>query len=166
MEVGALGVWEWVSFGAAVLLMVVGALGTVVPVLPGLPLIWLAALGFALVDGFERVDGSFLGWLLLVTVAAEAADHLGRVWGARRYGAGKAGAWGAVIGALVGLFFLPVGLVLGPFLGALVGELLAGRTLPESVRAGWGGLVGTLGSLVVKFIVAMGMTVAFVVKVL
>ena len=166
MEGSVLDAWEWVSFGVAVLLMVVGALGVVVPVLPGLPLIWLAALGFALVDGFERVDWSFLGWLLLITVGAEAADHLGRVWGARRYGAGKAGAWGAVIGALAGLFFLPVGLVLGPFLGALVGELLAGRTLSESVRAGWGGVLGTLGSMVVKFIVAVGMICAFVVKVL
>lgn len=166
VEVETLDLWGWVFFVVALLFMIVGALGTVVPVLPGLPMIWLASLGFALVDGFERVDWPFLGWLLLVTVAAEVADHLGRVWGARRFGAGRAGAWGAVIGALVGLFFLPVGLVLGPFLGALLGELLAGRTLPESVRAGWGGLVGTLGSMAVKVVVAVGMTVAFVVKVL
>ncbi len=160
-----MGVWEWVAFVTAFIFMLIGAAGTVVPVLPGLPLIWLASLGFALVDGFERVDWAFLGGLLLVTVAAEAADHLARVWGARRFGAGRAGAWGAVIGALVGLFFLPVGLVLGPFLGALMGELLAGRSFGESVRAGWGSLLGSVGSMAVKFMVALGMAVAFVLKV-
>lgn len=158
--------WEWTAFAFALLFMLLGVAGTVVPALPGLPLIWLAALGFGFVNGFERVDGTFLIILLVVTVAAEASDHLARVWGARRYGAGKAGAWGAVIGALVGLFFLPIGLIVGPFFGAFIGELLAGRTLVESVRAGWGGLIGTLGSMAVKFVVAWGMTIAFVVKVL
>ena len=157
--------WTWLAFGVALLLMGVGVLGTVVPVLPGVPLIWLTMLGFGLMDGFQRIDGKFLAVLLLVTIAVEAADYLARIWGARRYGAGKAGTWGAVLGALVGMFVLPLGLVLGPFLGALVGELITGRPLKESLRAGWGGLVGTLGSMVVKFTVAVGMVVAFVVKV-
>ncbi|HLT58639.1 MAG: DUF456 domain-containing protein [Limnochordales bacterium] len=161
-----MGGWEWTAFAVALLFMVIGVLGTLVPVLPGIPLIWLAALGFGFVDGFERVDWPFLGGLLLVTVAAETADHLGRMWGARRFGAGRAGAWGAIVGGLAGLFFLPAGLFLGPFLGALAAELLSGRPLEESMRAGWGSLVGTLGSMAVKFVVAVGMTIAFAVKVL
>ena len=121
---------------------------------------------FGLVDKFQHIDGPFLGWLLAVAVAAEAADYWTRAIGARRYGARKAGARGAIIGGILGLFFLPLGLVLGPFLGALIGELLSGRSLDESVRAGWGGLLGTLGSMAVKFVIAVGMTIAFVVKVL
>lgn len=160
MDVG-----QWIAFGVAVVLMGVGVLGTVVPILPGIPLIWISMLLFALFEKFARVDGTFLALMLLVTIAAEAADHLARAWGARRYGAGKAGTWGAVIGAIAGLFFLPIGLLLGPFLGALLGELLSGRSLDESFRAGWGGLLGTLGSMVVKFAVAVAMTIAFVVKV-
>ncbi len=155
----------WVAFGAALLLMVVGVLGTVVPVLPGVPLIWITMLLFGVLEKFQRIDAAFLAVTALVTVAAEVTDHLTRAWGARRYGAGRAGTWGAVIGAVAGLFFLPVGLLLGPFLGALVGELLAGRSVEDSLRAGWGGLLGTLGSIVVKFAVAVAMTVAFVVKV-
>lgn len=145
--------------------MAVGVAGTVVPVLPGVPLIWLAMLGFGIVDKFQRVDATFLVITALVVVASEATDYLTRAWGAKRFGAGRAGTWGAVIGAMAGLFFLPLGLLLGPFLGALTGELLSGRSMQESLRAGWGGLIGTLSSIVVKFAVAVALTVAFVVKV-
>lgn len=155
---------EW-TVVVAVAVMVAGIVGTVVPMLPGLPLIWVTLLVFALVEGFDRVDGTFLGVTLLVTVAAEAGEYYVRAWGARRFRAGRAGAWGAVLGALAGLFFLPLGLVLGPFLGALTAELLSGRNLPQALRAGWGGLVGTLGFLPVKLALAIGMTVAFVLRV-
>lgn len=156
---------EWALFGFVLLIMFVGVMGTVVPVLPGVPLIWIAMLVFAVVEGFARVDATFLVLCLAVVIAAEVADHLARAWGARRFGAGRAGVWGAVIGAILGLFFMPIGLILGPFLGALTGELLAGRTLEESIRAGWGGVVGTLGSMVMKFFVAVGMVMAFLIKV-
>lgn len=157
---------EWTAFGIAICVMLVGVLGTIVPLLPGLPLIWLTMLIYAIVEGFKRVDAAFLGLTLGVLIAAEAADYLGRAWGARRFGASKAGALGAVLGSLVGLFFLPLGLVVGPFLGVVIAELLSGRTTSESVRAGWGGLVGTLGSMAVKLAVAVGMTIVFVVRVL
>lgn len=157
---------EWIAFGVAVFIILIGILGTVLPALPGIPLIWLSMLVFALIEGFERVNAAFLGVTLVVAVAAEAADHLVRVWGARRYGAGRAGAWGTFLGAVAGLFFLPLGLIIGPFLGALVGELLAGRSFDEAFRAGWGGLVGTLGSVVTKFVIGVGMLIAFVITIL
>lgn len=157
---------EWTAFFIALLAMLVGIAGTVVPLLPGLPLIWLAMLGYAFVERFEKVDAAFLGVSLAVLIAAEAADHLGRAWGARRFGASKSGALGAVLGSLAGLFFLPVGLIVGPFVGAAAAELLAGRTPSESIRAGWGGLIGALGSMAVKLAVAAGMTIAFAVRAL
>lgn len=156
----------WIAFVIAVVVMLGGALGTVVPVLPGLPLVWAAMLGFGLIDKMERLDWRFLLINLAVVIAAEVLDYYARAWGARRYGASKAGAAGAIVGAFAGLFFLPVGLVLGPFLGVFIAELLAGRTTDESVRAGWGGLIGTVGSIAMKIAVAFGMIVAFIVKVL
>lgn len=155
-----------IALGIAIVVMVVGVLGTIVPILPGLPLVWITMLLFAIVEGFERINASFLIVTFIVLIAAEVADHLGRAWGARRYGASKAGVWGAVLGTFVGLFFLPIGFFLGPFLGAVVAELLSGRTTSESIRAGWGGLIGALGSIAMKLIVAVGMTIAFIVKVL
>ncbi len=160
-----MGLAGWLGFGLATVVMLIGVAGTVIPVLPGLPLIWITMLVFAIFEGFQRVDGTFLAITLAVTIAAEVAEQLGRSWGARRFGAGRPGSIGAVVGSFVGLFFLPLGLFVGPFLGAAVAELLAGRDASDAIRAGWGGLIGALGSMVFKLVVAIGMTIAFVVKV-
>lgn len=150
----------------ALLAMLVGVIGTFLPAVPGLPLIWLAMGGFALVDGFHQVTPLFLALTFLVVALSQVCEHYARSWGARRFGAGPAGTWGAVIGSVAGLFFMPVGLVLGPFLGAMLGELLAGRDAGAALRAGWGGLVGVLGSIFVNFLVAVSLVVAFVLKVI
>lgn len=146
--------------------MLVGVVGTLIPAIPGIPLIWLAMLGYGALEGFERVGANYLLITLAVVLAAQVAEHYARAFGARRFGAGRAGTWGAVLGSIAGLFFLPLGLVLGPFLGALLFELLAGRPTEEAVRAGFGGLVGVLGSVVFNLIVALGLTASFVIKVL
>ncbi|MBP2016809.1 uncharacterized protein YqgC (DUF456 family) [Symbiobacterium terraclitae] len=151
---------------AAVAVMVLGVLGTLIPALPGLPVIFLAMLGYGAVEGFREMTPGFLIAALLVVAATQVAEHYARAWGARRFGAGRAGAWGAVIGSIAGLFFMPLGLVLGPFLGAALFELFTGRPGGEALRAGVGGLVGVLGSVAVNLVVALGLTVAFIVKVL
>jgi uncharacterized protein YqgC (DUF456 family) len=157
---------QGVLFLIALLVMLVGVAGTLLPALPGLPLIWLAMLGYGLVEGFREMSPAFLAVALLVVAATQVAEHYARAWGARTFGAGKAGAWGAVIGSIAGLFFMPIGLVLGPFLGAMLFELVAGRSGEQALKAGVGGLVGVLGSVVVNLVVALGLTVAFVMKVL
>lgn len=157
---------ETIAFLLAVVLMLVGVAGTLMPALPGLPLIWLTMLGYGAVEGFKEMDAQFLTITLVVVALSFFSEHYAKAWGARRFGAGRAGAWGAVIGSIVGLFFMPIGLVLGPFLGALLAELMAGRTASEAVRAGWGGLIGVLGSVVVNVVLALSLTVAFVIKVI
>jgi uncharacterized protein YqgC (DUF456 family) len=145
----------------ALLLMLVGLVGTVLPAVPGLPLIWIAMLGYAIADQFRHTSGWFLMITLLLVILTQVAEHLTKAWGARRFGAGRAGTWGAVVGSLIGLFFIPVGLLLGPFVGAMVGELLTGRQFPQAVRAGLGGVVGVLGSIVVNLAIALTLIVAF-----
>lgn len=146
----------------ALLVMVAGWVGTFFPSIPGLPIIWLAALVYAITTGFQSI-----GWLFLILAGAvvllvQVAEHLTRAWGAKRFGASKWGTWGAVIGSIVGLFFMPLGLFLGPFLGALLAELVQGRTLAEASKAGVGGLVGMLGSVVINVLVGLGLIVAFI----
>lgn len=155
-----------IAFVVALGMMVVGVVGTLVPALPGLPVIWLAMIGYGLVEGFHAMSPAFLVVSTLVVIGAGVAEHYARAWGAKRFGAGKAGAWGTVIGSIAGLFFMPIGLVLGPFLGALLFELMAGRSGNEALKAGVGGVVGVLGSVVVNLGVALGLTIAFVVKVM
>jgi uncharacterized protein YqgC (DUF456 family) len=104
------------------LLVVAGFLGVVLPALPGLPLVFAGLLLAAWGDGFERV-----GWLPLAAIGALAllsllVDFLANVYGAQRLGASPKALWGSVIGTFAGLFFLPVGLFVGPFVGAWAGE--------------------------------------------
>ncbi|HYF76111.1 MAG TPA: DUF456 domain-containing protein [Symbiobacteriaceae bacterium] len=155
--------WEWAAFALALVVMVIGVLGTFLPALPGIPLIWVAMLGYGIVEGFEDIGVTFLVITFLVVALTQVAEHYSRAWGAKKFGAGKAGAWGAVIGSIAGLFFMPIGLVLGPFLGALIFELVAGRDTKEAFKAGVGGLIGVLGSILINVIVGIGMVIAFII---
>jgi uncharacterized protein len=156
---------QTVAFVIALLVMIAGIVCTFMPTLPGIPIIWGTMLIYGFVEGFEDMTMVFLVSTFLVVLGTQVAEHYAKAWGAQKYGAGKAGMWGAIIGSIAGLFFMPIGLVLGPFLGAMVFELIAGRTTKEALRAGWGGLVGVLGSIAVNVIVALGLTLAFVLAV-
>jgi uncharacterized protein YqgC (DUF456 family) len=135
----------------AVALVLTGVVGTVVPGLPGAVLV-LAGLALAAwIDGFARVGWPTLAVLTALTAAAYALDFAATAIGARRFGTSWWGVLGAVAGTLGGLFFGPVGLVVGPFLGAFVAELIARRDLRGAGRAGLGAwlglLLGTAGRL-------------------
>ncbi|MEQ4575567.1 MAG: DUF456 domain-containing protein [Gammaproteobacteria bacterium] len=126
------------------LLVVAGFLGVVLPALPGLPLVFAGLLLAAWGDGFERV-----GWLPLTAIGALAllsllVDFLANVYGAQRLGASPKALWGSVIGTFAGLFFLPVGLFVGPFVGAWAGEYWHSRTLGKATRVGLGTWLGIL----------------------
>lgn len=151
----------------AALLMLAGLAGAVLPALPGIPLlfggIWLAAA----VDGYRH-----LGWWWLLGIALLGAlgmtiDFVAGTLGAKRVGASRQALWGAVLGTFAGMFFGVPGLLLGPFVGALLGELLAGQSVLRSTHVGvgtWLGLLfGTLAKLVVSFamlgLFALGMLI-------
>lgn len=157
---------QTVAMVVALAVMIAGLAGTFVPAIPGLPLIWLAMLGYGAVEGFRAMTPGFLVIALILVIGSQAAEHYARAWGAKRWGAGRAGIWGAVIGSIAGLFFPPIGLILGPFLGAALFELLAGRNTGEALRAGWGGVIGVLSSVVINVLLALSMIVAFLWKVL
>lgn len=139
----------------AAVLVVLGIAGTVLPALPGPPLVFLGLLAAAWADGFAKVGPVPLVVLGLLTALTFAVDLGATALGARRFGAGKAAIAGAAVGAVVGLFFGLAGLLLGPFLGAVLGELLSTKDLFRARRAGfgaWVGLVlGTLGKLAIVF---------------
>ncbi len=142
--------------------MVVGIAGVILPALPGLPLVFAGMLLAAWAGNFEQV-----GWLTLVvlgilTALSVAVDILATLVGAKRVGASRKALIGALIGTVAGLFFGPVGLFAGPFVGALLGELWHGRQLGQAARVGLGTWLGILLGTVLKLGLAFAMLGLFV----
>jgi Uncharacterized protein conserved in bacteria, COG2839 len=144
-----------------VVLWLLGVVLTFVPFVPATLVILLATFLHELLVGFREL--SLGAWLLLGVLAllAMVLDNLAALLGARRYGAGRAGLWGAFLGGLLGLFLGVFGVLFLPFLLAWLFEYLSGRKPEEALRAAWGTLVGLMGGVVAKVLVhlAMGLLV-------
>lgn len=140
---------------AAATLAITGLVGLVFPLLPGPILLFAGLLLGAWIDNFTYVGTGTLIVLGAMTALAYACELLGTAFGARRYGASSRAVVGATLGGLVGLFFGVVGVLLGPFVGAVIGELSVRRDLPTAARAGWGATIGivlaTAGKLALGF---------------
>ena len=139
-----------------------GLIGTVLPVFPGTIIILAGALLHRMMLGPEKS----VGWgtitvLVLLAAASYALDFLSGYFGARYFGATKWGMFGAVVGALIGVFFGIAGLFLGPVIGAVAGEFIAGKRMIDAGRAGWGSLLGNLGAMVGKLFIALVMISIF-----
>lgn len=148
------------------LVMGVGLVGAVVPVVPGPILIWLAALlhrwWFGSSGASTWVLGLMTGLVILVTVLEVVAGSVG----AQRFGATWRGGLGALLGGVVGLFLGPVGILAGPFVGAVIGEMLGGRDFRGSGRAGLGTLLGLVAGMVGKVAACVAMMALFSANVL
>lgn len=141
----------FIYYIAAALLAFVGFAGILLPALPGLPLIYAGLLLAAWADDFQHV-----GWLPLLILGVLTAlsfliDFLANIYGAKRLGASAHALWGSAIGTIAGLFFLPIGLLLGPFIGAWLGEYWHTRGLQQATRVGFGTWLGILLGTATKF---------------
>ena len=139
------------------ILILIGVAGTVLPALPGLPLVFGGMLLAAWAGGFEQVGATMLVLLGLLTLLSLGIDLAATAMGAKRVGASRLALVGAVIGTFVGLFFGPLGLLTGPFVGALAGELIHGREVRQSMRVGFGTWLGILFGTVLKIGLAFAM---------
>ena len=140
---------------AGAFLILVGLAGAVVPLLPGIPMIFAGIWLIAGADHYQHVGSGWLIGLACVGGLGVILDLLAAALGAKRVGASQRAVWGALVGTLIGLFFGLPGLLLGPFVGALIGELSAGQSMQRSARVGigaWFGLIfGTLAKLAASF---------------
>jgi hypothetical protein len=148
------------------LLMSAGVLGSILPGLPSTPLVLIAAIGHKLYFG----DASAAWWVILLMAGfaglAMLMDYLATMYGAKKLGATWRGALGAILGALIGLFYSLPGVILGPFVGAVAFELAGGRSMKESSLAGVGAVLGLLAGALGKLACCLAMTGLFVVNVL
>ena len=141
----------------AVILVVGGLAGTLLPALPGVPMVFAGLLLAAWVTDFEPAGAGTIAVLGALTALAWLIDFLAAAVGAQRLGASSRAFWGAMIGAIVGIFFGLPGIILGPFLGAVVAELSGGRTVGEAGKAGLGAWVGTVIGTAAKLAIAFTM---------
>ena len=137
------------------MLIAVGIAGTVLPALPGPVLVFAGLLLGAWAEGFERVGPATLVLLALLTIAAYVVDLAATVLGVQRSGASGRAVVGAAIGLLAGIPFGLLGLLLGPFAGAVIAELTVRNDLRMASRAGFaawlGFLIGTVAKLALVF---------------
>jgi uncharacterized protein len=142
-------------------LMVIGLVGTVVPLVPGTVLILCGAV-------LNHFFLHSIGWptllaLTLMMIAAQALDIVSGSLGAKWFGATRWGAIGGILGAIVGLFFGIIGIFVGPLVGALLGELLGGKGLLPAGRSSWGTLIGTTAGIIGKFTIGAAMIIWFLI---
>ena len=146
--------WTILWWLLAVLTVIAGLGGTIVPAVPGVPLVFAGLFVGAWIGGFEMVGWGMIGILAALALVAWIVDFIAGAAGARYMGASVRSFWGATIGAVVGLFFGLPGLLLGPFIGAVLGEFSGDRNLVRSGRAGLGAWLGIVVATAVKLTIA------------
>ena len=152
-------IWWWVL---AIALIVVGVVGTFLPVLPGAALVFGGMLLGAWIDGFQRVGWVTLVILGVLTLLVFVVDIVAGLMGAKRVGASKLAIAGAAIGTVVGMFFGLVGIVIAPFVGAVVGEVIARGQLAPAARVGFATWIGMVAGALAKFAIVLAMVGVFV----
>jgi uncharacterized protein YqgC (DUF456 family) len=128
-------------------LVLIGFIGSILPIIPGPPISWA---GFLLLKWTRFINKDLEGYdtalwvLLFFVVVVTILDYVVPILGTKKFGGSKRGVWGATIGVVVGLFFGPLGIIIGPFLGAYIGEISTGKKDREALKAAWGSFVGFL----------------------
>jgi uncharacterized protein YqgC (DUF456 family) len=142
-------------------LIAVGLVGAIVPVLPGIPLIFGGLWLLAGVDHYRHISPGWLLGIACVGAVGLTVDLLAGALGARHVGASRRAVWGALLGTVIGVFFGLPGLLLGPFFGALVGELSAGNSILRSAHVGMSAWAGLIFGTIVKLVSSVTMVALF-----
>lgn len=150
----------------ACILFAAGLAGSILPLLPGAPLIWLGMLIYGFFVNFEGLSVTFYIWQGLAVGLIFVIDYVAGAWGVKKFGGSRNAMLGSIVGAVFGLFlFGPAGIIFGPFIGAVAGELLSGKQLEQAVRSGLGTLLGFIGGTVMKVAVMVMMIIWFFVTI-
>ncbi|MBX2945834.1 MAG: DUF456 domain-containing protein [Cyclobacteriaceae bacterium] len=139
--------WTVVACG----FMIAGIVGSVVPLLPGPPLSFVGLLILQLREQSAFTLKFLLIWLVIVIIIA-ILDYVVPIYGTKKFGGSKYGMWGCAIGLIAGLWFGPLGIITGPFIGAFVGEMIATEQSDKALKAAIGSFIGFVFSTLIKLI--------------
>ena len=143
---------DFVLITIAGLLVITGIIGCIVPAIPGPPLSYAGII----ILHFTRWGGltpKLLIWLAIFTVLVTVMDYVLPIWVTKKFGGSKRGVWGSVIGLLLGLPFAPWGIIIGPFLGAFIGEMTSNNDTSKALRSAASSFIGFLLGTGAKFAV-------------
>jgi uncharacterized protein YqgC (DUF456 family) len=144
--------------------MLPGLLGVFIPLIPGIPYMFVVALVFAFADRFQHLSGAELSLLAVIAIVSLVIDYLAGILGARAGGASKKALLFGFIGLILGVIVLPpFGGILGIFLGVLVAELAGGKTIRTAFKAGQGSVIGALTGIGINLVLALLSLVLFVI---
>lgn len=133
------------------ILVIVGIIGCVLPVLPGPPISYISLILLSLAYKWKAYSTNFLIVMGIITVVVTVLDFILPVYLPKRYGASKFGIWGSILGMIVGMIiFPPFGLIIGTFLGAVLGELAFNKDKRASLKAALGVFIGTIAAIMLK----------------
>jgi hypothetical protein len=145
-----------------VILLLAGIAGCIVPFLPGPPLAY-ASLILLQLTSEKPFDAKFLIIWALITTIVLLADYYIPVWGTKKFGGTKGGVWGATIGLIAGMFlFPPFGIIIGPFIGAFIGEIINYQNMDKAFRSAIGSFIGFVAGTIMKLGVSIIMAYYFV----
>jgi uncharacterized protein YqgC (DUF456 family) len=149
----------------SLLLILLGIIGSFIPILPGPPISWLGLLVLHLTEAVP-MDYTFLGITLFVAILIFVLDYIIPSIGTKRFGGSRAGAIGTMIGLFVGIFSpIPFGILIGPFVGALIGELVFNQSDSKTAfKAAVGSFLGFIASTFMKFVITVIFLFLFVYK--
>ncbi len=152
---------DYILLALAIILMIAGIAGCLLPVLPGPPLSYLGLVLLHLTR-FADISKNLFIILGAVAVVVTVIDYVVPIWGTRQFGGSKYGMRGATVGLIIGLFLGPLGIIAGPFIGAVVGELIFKDDFKYAIKAGFGSLLGFLTGVGLKLATSLLITFYFV----
>jgi uncharacterized protein YqgC (DUF456 family) len=152
---------DYLLLVTGIILMILGIIGCLVPVLPGPPFSYIGLILLHL-SKFGQFSTTILIILGCVAVAVTILDYIVPIWGTRKFGGSKYGARGATVGLVVGIFLGPAGIIIGPLVGAFVGEMIFKDDVKYALRAGFGSLLGFLAGVGLKLAASFVMTFYFI----
>lgn len=153
----------WLIFG--IVLVILGIIGSIVPALPGPVFSFIALLILYFEKGSDIFPTFSLSIFALAMTILVLLDYLAPIVGAKFFKATKNGIWGAVIGGFLGMiFFPPLGIFIGPFVGAVAGELLGGKKLEHAFKAGVGTFLGSITVLIFQVVFSIVVAIYFFMK--
>ncbi|WP_159517347.1 DUF456 domain-containing protein [Sunxiuqinia indica] len=153
---------DYILIFLGIVMMVSGLLGCILPVLPGPPLSYIGILLLHFTEKHQFSSNFLIGWAA-ITIIVYLLDYLIPIWGTKRFGGSKRGIWGSIIGLMIGMFvFPPIGIIVGPFAGAVIGELSEGKQSKEAFRSGLGSFIGFLVGTLLKLVASGMMTWYFI----